>query len=270
MAGPFDPQNYYNTLTGLYSSLFGENWHLGYWLNAANFAEAGARLNELMIAKLGVTAGDVVLDVGCGIGGPSCAISQLTGSHVLGVTNSEPGVGVARDVAKRQGLDAKVQFQFSDASALPFADDRFDGLFSCEAIHNIIDKQSLARQFSRVLKPSRVMVVGDLFLLRSPDRLAIDADRLRSFSFHLFEADDWIQMLQDNNLRVIESINIGHHVGDQSLEHCVRTCSHRATSAPPGSLEQTILNRTVEATTLLADGFRQGDLGWGIWVARKP
>ena len=38
MAGPFDPQNYYNTLTQLYSSLFGRNWHLGYWLNASTFA----------------------------------------------------------------------------------------------------------------------------------------------------------------------------------------------------------------------------------------
>ena len=74
---------------------------------------------------------------------------------------------------------------------------------------------------------------------------------------------------QDNSARVVESINIGHHVGAQSLEHCVETCSRRAASAPPGSLEQTILNRTVEATTLLADGFRVGDLGWGIWVARK-
>ena len=269
MTGPFDPQNYYNTLTTLYRSLFGENWHLGYWLNASNFAEAGDRLNGLMVSKLGVSSGDTVLDVGCGIGGPSCAISELTGCRVVGVTNSEAGVGVAREVRKRHGLEDAVEFQFADAVSLPFPDHTFDGLFSCEAIHNIVEKTSLARELSRVLKSAGAIVVGDLFLLRPLDRVSIDAEGLRSFSFHLFEAGEWIQILQDNGLRVIESVNIGHHVGAQSLEHCVETCSRRAALAPPNSLEQTILNRTVAATTLLAEGFRAGDLGWGIWSGRK-
>jgi hypothetical protein len=41
----------------------------------------------------------------------------------------------------------------------------------------------------------------------------LDAGRLKSFSFQLFETDDWIMLLQDNDLRVNEFVNIGHHIG---------------------------------------------------------
>ena len=269
MSDQFAPQNYYDTLTGLYTTLFGNNWHLGYWLNAANFEQAGRRLNELMIARLPVRAGQTVVDVGCGIGGPSCDIAETTGCHVVGVTNSQPGVAGAEQVAKARGLATRVRFQHGDMVQLPFPNDSFDGVFSCEAVHNVQDKPSLARELARVATRGAAIVVGDLFLLRPANQITISAEQLKSFSFHLFEADEWISMLQEHGVEVTESVNVGHHVGRRSLEHCIATCRDRAAIATPGSLEHTILTRTVEATRLLSDGFRSGDLGWGIWTALK-
>lgn len=136
-------------------------------------------------------------------------------------------------------------------------------------MHNVQDKASLARELARVAKRDGTIVVGDLFLLRPADHMTISSERLQSFSFHLFEADEWIALMRQYGVQMTESINLGHHVGRQSLEHCISTCRDRAATALPGSLEHIILNRTVEATTLLADGFRDGDLGWGVWTGTK-
>ncbi len=269
MAGPFDPQNYYNTLTQLYSTLFGRNWHLGYWLNASTFAEAGDRLNLAMIERLHVHPNETVLDVGCGVGGPACDIATTTGARVVGISNSRAGVDGATASAADRGLGAQVRFELGEMLQLPIEDTSVDAVFSCEAVHNVVDKAPLARELARVLKSGGRMVVGDLFLLRPISRLQIDADTLKGFSFHLCEADEWIALVQQNRVRVTDSVNIGHHVGPRSLEHCTTVCLQQASRAPQGSLEHTILTRTAEATTLLAEGFRAGDLGWGIWTGTK-
>src|SRR5438876_1214159 len=76
------PQVYYEVLTTLLLDLFGHDWHLGYWLNAANPAEAAQRLNEIMVNRLPVKEGMTVLDIGCGVGGPACFIAEKTRCHV--------------------------------------------------------------------------------------------------------------------------------------------------------------------------------------------
>jgi SAM-dependent methyltransferase len=269
MAGPFDPQNYYNTLTQLYSSLFGRNWHLGYWLNASTFAEAGERLNTTMIDRLRVAKNDTVVDVGCGVGGPSCDIAAATGATVVGISNSAKGIEHATEYAAKRGLADRVRFEVGEALALPLEDASVDAVFSCEAVHNVIEKAPLARELARVLKPGGRLVIGDLFLLRPLSSLQIAADKLKGFSFHLFEADEWIGLLQQNGVRVTDSVNVGHHVGPKSFDHCSSVCLQQASRSTPGSLEHIILTRTAEATTLLGEGFRAGDLGWGIWTGAK-
>lgn len=269
MAGPFDPQNYYNTLTQLYSSLFGRNWHLGYWLNAATFGEAGERLNTAMIDRLRVGSTDTVVDVGCGVGGPACDIAAATGAAVVGISNSAKGIENATAYAAERGLADRVRFEVGDALELPFKDASVDAVFSCEAVHNVVEKAPLARELARVLKPGGRAVVGDLFLLRPLSALQIAADTLKGFSFHLFEADEWIALLQQNGVRVTDSVNIGHHVAPKSFDHCTGVCLQQASRSTPGSLEHIILTRTAEATTLLGEGFRAGDLGWGIWSGAK-
>jgi cyclopropane fatty-acyl-phospholipid synthase-like methyltransferase len=269
MAGPFDPQNYYDTLTQLYSSLFGRNWHLGYWLNASTFAEAGERLNAAMIDRLHAGTTDTVVDVGCGVGGPACDIAAATGANVVGISNSAKGIENAAAYAAARGLANRVRFELADALELPFKDASVDAVFSCEAVHNVVEKAPLARELARVLKPGGRMVVGDLFLLRPSSQLQTAADKLKSFSFHLFEADEWIAVLRQYDVRVTDSVNIGHHVGPKSFEHCTSVCLQQASRAPQGSLEHVILTRTAEATSLLGDGFRAGDLGWGIWSGAR-
>jgi sterol 24-C-methyltransferase len=51
-----------------------------------------------MVMKLGIQPGDVVLDVGCGVGGPAREIAHYVDCNVVGINNNDyqyppPSVG---------------------------------------------------------------------------------------------------------------------------------------------------------------------------------
>lgn len=262
------PEAYYDALKALLCELFGHDWHLGYWLNATSIAESAQRLNEIMTARLAIEPGTRVLDVGCGVGGPACFIAAQTGALVVGVSNSRPGLEEAERFAKSRGIDDRVSFRFGEAQQLPFPDASFDAVWSCEAIHNVADKTPVVRELARVLKPGGRVVLGDLFLLNRAIDPA-DLERLKQFSFYLSTADDFIDLLQTSGIRVLESIDIGHHVGPRSPEMSAQVCREKLHHAAPQTLERTILERTIMATSFLAEMFRVRTVGWGIWVGRK-
>jgi ubiquinone/menaquinone biosynthesis C-methylase UbiE len=262
-----DPQLYYETLTRLLHELFGHDWHLGYWVNASTPAEAAERLNEVMVARLPKKSGMQVLDIGCGIGGPACFIAERTDAHVIGVTNSRSGAAEAEGLARDRGLHDRVRFQVAEAADLPFDDASFDAIWSSEAIHNLENKVPAIRELARVLRPGGTVVLGDLFLRTPPTESSLAS--LKQFSFHLTTADDLIAMLQLVGISVSESIDVGHHIGPKSPAMCADTCRAKAARTPEHTLERIILDRTVQATSLLAEMFSRQEIGWGIWTGRK-
>jgi cyclopropane fatty-acyl-phospholipid synthase-like methyltransferase len=259
------PEAYYDALKALLCELFGHDWHLGYWLNAATIAESAERLNAVMAARLAVEPGMRVLDVGCGVGGSACFIAAATGAQVVGISNSRPGLEEAARFAKAQHVDHLVSFQFGEMQQIPFPDASFDRVWSCEALHNVADKSSVVPELARVLRPGGRVVLGDLFLL-NPAIQSAERERLQQFSFHLSTADAFIDRLQASGIRVAESIDIGHHVGPRSPEMSAQICRERLERTAPQTLERTILERTIMATSFLAELFKARTIGWGIWV----
>jgi hypothetical protein len=123
-------------------------------------------------------------------------------------------------------------------------------------------------ELARVLRPGGRVVLGDLFVL-NPAIEAADRERLQQFSFHLTTADAFIDVLQSSGIRVTESIDIGHHVGPRSPEVSAQICREKLEHTGPQTLERTILERTIVATSFLADLFRARTVGWGIWAGVK-
>ena len=244
-------------------------WHLGYWLNVSSFPESVAKLTELMASRLPVADGMTVLDIGCGVGGAACYLAKTSGCSVVGVSNSRAGLEEAERWVRDKKLDHLVSFRFADAVELPFPDDHFDAVWSCEAFHNIEDQERLGRELARVLKPGGVTVLGDLFLLREPGEQSSDVRDLESYGFHLLTSDRWISILQSHGIMVQESISVGHHVGVQSLSVCIELFAAEAKNHGQGTIEKVLCERTVEATSRLLNCFRRGEVSWGIWSGKK-
>jgi sarcosine/dimethylglycine N-methyltransferase len=109
-----------------------------------------------------ITAGDSVLDVGSGVGGPARFVASTYGCRVTGVDLSEPFVEAARYLTERTGLGDFVSFQSGSALALPYPGGGFDVVLLQHVAMNIADRAQLYGEIRRVLRPRGRLATYDI------------------------------------------------------------------------------------------------------------
>jgi ubiquinone/menaquinone biosynthesis C-methylase UbiE len=120
--------------------------------------DATVELADLMPA----TAGDHVLDIGSGIGGPARYVATRFGCRVTGIDLTAEFCDVARHLTQFAGLADRVRFEAGDALAMPFADGTFNGAYSINVAMNIADKAAFYREIRRVLVPGGWLVLAEI------------------------------------------------------------------------------------------------------------
>ena len=124
---------------------------------------SGQRNATVRLAQLaGVSGAEDVLDVGCGIGGPSRFLAKAFGCRVTGLDLTAEFVEVANMLAHRTGLAGKVTYRQGDALDLPFPDASFDLVWSQNAAMNIADRDRLYAEMRRVLRPAGRLAIQDV------------------------------------------------------------------------------------------------------------
>ncbi len=119
---------------------------------------------EELAAMLAPSAGERLLDVGSGLGGPSRYLAGVHGCQVSGVDLTTEFVEAATELARRTGLAGNVDFRQGSALALPFADASFDLAWSQNVVMNIQDRPRMYAELHRVLKPSGRLAIQDITL----------------------------------------------------------------------------------------------------------
>jgi MPBQ/MSBQ methyltransferase len=115
-----------------------------------------------LTGALGFAPGMRVLDVGCGIGGPSRYVAATYGCEVVGIDLTEAYCEVAAMLADRVGLGEQVEYRPGNALAMPFDDGAFDAAYTQHVAMNIADKGRLYAEVWRVLKPGGRFGIYDL------------------------------------------------------------------------------------------------------------
>jgi len=124
---------------------------------------SGQRNATVRLAQLArVSGAEDVLDVGCGIGGPSRFLAKAFGCRVTGLDLTAEFVEVANMLARRTGLAGKVTYRQGDALDLPFPDASFDLVWSQNAAMNIADRDRLYAEMRRVLRPAGRLAIQDV------------------------------------------------------------------------------------------------------------
>jgi ubiquinone/menaquinone biosynthesis C-methylase UbiE len=118
-----------------------------------HFHGKGVIATEELISLLQPKAGDHLLDIGCGIGGPARWIAAKYGCRVTGVDLTPEFCEAARELNTLTGLSDRVQILHASALSLPGPDNSFDGAYSQAALMNISDKRGVFREALRVLRP---------------------------------------------------------------------------------------------------------------------
>ncbi len=110
----------------------------------------------------GLREGEVVLDVGSGLGGPARMLAARYGCLVTGLDLTPEFCTAAGELNRRVGLQDRIVIQEGNALALPFPENSFDVVWTMHVSMNIADKAGLFDQFARVLKPGGRLAFFDL------------------------------------------------------------------------------------------------------------
>lgn len=126
------------------------------------FHIGGHRATADLADQLGLKPGMALLDLGSGLGGPARFFARQYGCRVTGVDLTPEYVQVADSLTRMVGLAGRASFRVGSATQLPFDAASFDAATLLHVGMNIADKDSLAAEVTRVLKPDGVFAVYDV------------------------------------------------------------------------------------------------------------
>jgi len=152
-------ETYYNLTTDFYEYGWGQCFHFAMSYPGEPFKGSLARHEYFLANKLGLKAGQLVLDVGCGVGGPMRNIALFSSAKVVGVNYNQYQV----DRALRLNAEAKISHLTDvvrgDFMKLPFDDNTFDNCYAIEATCHAADRVGCFSQMYRCVKPGGMFAV---------------------------------------------------------------------------------------------------------------
>lgn len=160
-----EPAKHYDKVIDAWGFLLLEDLHYGYFeTGTETLLTATDALTQQMLSLVKLSAGDKVLDIGCGTGKAACRIARETHSQVIGISPSSECVAAATAKAAELKLDELVQFQTGDGMAPDFPDASFTCAWVMESSHLMSDKAALLSECARVLKPGGRLTLCDVML----------------------------------------------------------------------------------------------------------
>ena len=126
------------------------------------FHGRGIEATEELAALVEIAASDHILDVGSGLGGPARFMADRFGCRVTGIDLTAEFCDVARTLTQSLGLGNKVTIEQGDATALPFADETFDGAYSMNVVMNIAEKAGFYGELFRVIRPGGWLLLAEV------------------------------------------------------------------------------------------------------------
>jgi len=136
--------------TNAYSGDFPEEFaHIGF----LTLPEAQSTRERLQIG-----AGDVVVDLACGAGGPGLWMATQSGASLIGVDPSAGGLSAARARARDVGLGDRARFGQGTFERTNLRDGVADAVMSVEAFQYAPVKRAAVTEFFRILTPGGRLV----------------------------------------------------------------------------------------------------------------
>ena len=153
---------------------------------------------------LAVGAGESVLDVCSGSGGPAVRLASLTSASVTGLDINPQGIKNGEALASKSGVD--VRFVYGDASEpLDLPEASFDGVTCIDSVSHLKNRLGVFREWFRVLKPGGRLVFTNPVVV-SGDVTSEEIAARSSIGFFLFTPLGWDEkVLTDVGFELLRS-----------------------------------------------------------------
>lgn len=118
-----------------------------------HFHARGLAATVELADRLPVRAGQHILDIGCGLGGPARYMAKRFQCRVSGIDITGPFVEAGNKLTALLRMQDQVQIRLGDGQRLPYADASFDGAYTQHVTMNVSDRAGFFGEAWRVLKP---------------------------------------------------------------------------------------------------------------------
>ena len=102
--------------------------------------------------RLPIKAGQHIVDIGCGLGGPARYLAKRFQCKVSGLDITQPFVEAANKLTALLHMEDQVTIQHGDGQRLPYAVASFDGAYTQHVTMNVADRRKFFGEACRVLK----------------------------------------------------------------------------------------------------------------------
>jgi sarcosine/dimethylglycine N-methyltransferase len=127
-----------------------------------DFHTMGRIATHQLVDQLDITSDHRVLDAGSGVGGTARFVADKFGCRVTAVDLTDEYCETAQWLNGLVGLDDRISVRQADVTALPFADNTFDVVFSQHVQMNVADKSRLYSEARRVLVDGGRLALWDI------------------------------------------------------------------------------------------------------------
>ena len=259
-----DADNFYSIIWG------GEDIHVGWYESDTEPIKTASERTVVRIADhLAPLINDQarILDLGAGYGGAARYLAKRFGCHVVALNLAEAENQRNRSLNAEQSLEHLVDVVDGSFEEIPAEDNRFDVVWSQDAILHSGNRARVIAEVARVLKPGGDFVFTDPMQaddcpdgVLTPILERIHLDSLGSPGFYK-------QQCEQVGLQLIKFDEATHQLVRHYSRVLEETESRQADLQ--GSVSDDYIKRMKEGLGHWIEGGRKGHLAWGIFHFSK-
>jgi cyclopropane fatty-acyl-phospholipid synthase-like methyltransferase len=264
-------RGHYNLTTPFYRLLWGPHIHHGYWEADESPRTAQLQLTERLATLARVSAGQRILDVGCGMGGSSIHLAKSRGCDVLGITISPLQRHWARLSSRWHRTADKTEFRCADAEQIELDAESFDVVWSVECTEHLFDKPRFFARAARWLRPGGTMAICAWLAgedLSGPQMQQVYNVCEGFFCPSLGSASDYTRWMTDAGLTVTDVQDWTFRVA-QTWEICRDRVARTHVRSLARWVDRDSAMFLDRFDTILA-AYRSGAMKYGCFIATRP